>query len=102
MSALSLDDLAVNHPVPEQKSGLQELFVSDFGEITGDFVEKDGSAEFHATLDGRPVVIQMYRSRVGQISYVINGNTWHPPGSLRAMELDERQAHLVNAVRRYM
>jgi hypothetical protein len=102
MSAISLDDLATAHPVPEQKSGLQELFVSDFGDITGSFVEQDSSTEFHATLNGQLIVIRIQRSPRGLAEYVINGNLWHPSGDFRALEIAQRQAQLIDAVRRYL
>jgi hypothetical protein len=102
MSTISLDDLATVHPVPNQKSGLQELFVSDFGDITGSFVEQDDSTEFHASLDSRMVIIRIQRSPRGLAEYVINGNIWYPSGDFRALELEQRQDQLINAVRRYL
>lgn len=101
MSTLSLDDLAIAHPVPERKSGMQELFVSDFGDIVGSFVEQNSSTEFHATMDGQLVVIRIQRSPRGLAEYVINGNPWHPSGDFRALEIAQRQEQLINAVRRY-
>lgn len=98
---ISLDDLATKYPVSERNSGLRDMFVSDFGDITGTFEEQQGSTEFHSTIDGQLVVIRIQRSPRGLAEYVINGNTWHPPGDLRALDLEQRQMHLINAVRRY-
>ena len=99
----SLDVLATAHPVEPAAplSRLRELFVTDFGDITGEFVQNGSSSEFHTTYNTVPVVIRIQESPRGEAEYVINGNHWFPPGDFRTKTLEERQALLLTAVRLY-
>jgi len=99
----SMDDLSTAHPVAPSTELEQHrnLFASDFGDITGTWVQNGSVTEFHATLDGRPIKISVYTVR-GIAQYVINGNTWHPSGDFRTLELAQRQQQLIDAVRRYL
>lgn len=100
----SLDDLSTTHPVAQDSplDRLRESFVTDFGDITGSFVQNGSSSEFHATYAGTLVNIRIHESPRGVAEYTINGNKWYPPGDMPTRPLAERQALLIDAVRRYV
>jgi hypothetical protein len=98
----SLDELSNLYPVPPKKeTGFRELFIADFGDITGTFMEKDTCTEFHTTFGGKPVVIVIYRSPGSLTEYTINGNSAQM-GDLRFLTLEQRQEKLLNTVRFYL
>ncbi len=100
----NLDVLATAHPVTLDSplDRLRESFMSDFGDITGEFVQTGSSSEFHTDYNQVAVVIRIQESPRGAAEYVINGNKWYPPSDFRTRSLEDRQGLLIAAVRLYV
>ena len=100
----TLDDLVtkVTIPAPDPLGAFRISFTDDFGELEGGDFLMDGSLPtWRSTVNGKPVSIRGQTAPSGAREYVLNGSRLTLPGDFHERPLDERQALLVQALRRY-